>query len=194
MFFPSPKPCQSKGGCGPALGRPHRSVHFQDDPHKGPGSPEPPSSSPAFPLMRRGRPLRPGSAHRLLPGKGWLRLPGQGPAQSLKLGGLECLSGNLTVGFGNHSLHKGAEHSGRLRREVPLEGAGGWGKLQSRLREVTTLRGSPPSSTRLPSPSLCGLVRTKETLAALPRPEDRSQVGHWKVFLNVSLWGPGERD
>lgn len=59
----------------------------QDDPHKGWGSPEPPPSSPATPpppLTRRGRPLRPGSAHRLSLGKCWLRLPGQGPARSLK--------------------------------------------------------------------------------------------------------------
>lgn len=106
----------------------------QDDPHKGWGSPEPPPSSPASPLMKRGRPLRPGSAHRFVAREVLAQASWVGPCSALEVGVrgvggwgvLERLSGNLTVGFGNHSLHKGAEQGGRLglQREVPWKG---WG-------------------------------------------------------------------
>lgn len=56
---------EDKGGCGPALGRPHRSGDFpQDGSQKGYSSLQNLLYPPQHPsLMRRGRALRPGSAH-----------------------------------------------------------------------------------------------------------------------------------
>lgn len=52
----------------------------------------------------------------------------------LKLGTLECLSGNVTVGFGKHSSRRGAEHTWpAIRGKSPRwKGQGLGGKLQSR--------------------------------------------------------------
>lgn len=73
------------------------------------------------PLIGRGRPLRSESALGSSWGSVGSVLPGQGPVQPLKSQALEHLPGNFTVGFGNHSCHKGAGHTCPLK-DVPLPG------------------------------------------------------------------------
>lgn len=111
---------EARGGCGPVLGRTTRErplpLGWFPEGLWLPQRLRPPPQHPS--LMRRGRALRPVLAQgpaRAVPAQGFL---GRAPQAPLKLVALWHLSGDLTVGFENHSGCIGAGHMSCVLGEV----------------------------------------------------------------------------
>lgn len=111
---------------------------------------------------------------------------GAAPCPALEAGGLGTFQGIDSWFWKPLPSHRSRARWPPPEGSPPGRG-GGLRKAAEQAQGGHHPQGSPPSSTHLPSPSLHGLICTQGTLAALPRPEDRSEVGHWEVFLNVSL-------
>ena len=130
--------------------------------------------------MRRGRPLRPGSAQHA-PASTGSALPGRALPDPLKLAALELLSGNFTVGFGIHSCYIGTELCGPRWEgsHGRLEGVGAAGqgvgmRRRSTLEEAQprALQASVASSAKWKPQLLCQhqrkAWRSQETVWCFP--------------------------
>lgn len=122
--------------------------------------------------MRRGRPLRPGSAQHT-PASTGSALPGQGPATALETGGPGAPFRKLHSWFWNPLLsHRNRALWPVLGGKSWAAGRGGGFRAGPGRGKKINLGGGPASR----SPSLSGLICDMETMAALPMPKESFEV------------------